>query len=77
MTKLLSSRSIKLGSDLIADGYELQPNENNRNTLVLVKGNITIKLLPTLKTKINANNRIARGFQAFKSAVTPSLAFAA
>ena len=55
MTKLLSSRSIKLGSDLIADGYELQPNENNRNTLVLVRGNITIKLLPTLKTKINAN----------------------
>ena len=29
------------------------------------------------QTKINANNRIARGLQAFKSAVTPSLAFAA
>lgn len=58
MSKLLSSKSIGLANELIADGYELQPNENNRNTLVLIKENIIIKLLPTLKTNTlrNQNN---------------------
>lgn len=46
---LLSSKSTRLAAELIADGYELQPNENNRNTLVLKKDNTTIQLFPTFK----------------------------
>lgn len=47
---LLSSKQIKIASQLIGVGYELQPNEYNRNTLTLKKENTTIKLFPTLKT---------------------------
>lgn len=57
MSKLLSSKSIGLANELIADGYELQPNEYNRNTLTLKKPNITIKLLPTLKTNNKWKNQ--------------------
>lgn len=57
MSKLLSSKSISLANELIADGYELQSNEYNRNTLILIKDNTTIKLLPTLKTNNLCQNK--------------------